>query len=98
MRLSNTGFRPPVRDRVTAYEIPPIGLRPLVESPLQNDDSRVTGRPHLRTERRHCITTRTAWPWTRPGQNRPRRTRVARVARRASPGHPVTDMDDGAPR
>src|SRR5437016_3717551 len=43
MRLSNTGFRPPVHDQVTPYEIPPIGLRPLVECPLQNDDSRVRG-------------------------------------------------------
>src|SRR2546430_2235837 len=41
MRLSNTGFRPPVHDQVTPYEIPPIGPRPLVEPPLQNDDSRV---------------------------------------------------------
>src|SRR5207247_1781810 len=44
MRLSNTGFRPPVHDQVTPYEIPPIGPRPLVEPPLQNDDSRVRGR------------------------------------------------------
>src|SRR6266513_5513320 len=96
MRLSNTGFRPPVRDRVTAYEIPPIGLRPLVESPLQNDDSRVTGRPHLRTVRRHCITTRTAWPWTRPGANRTGRTWSTRVSRNAGLGDDITAMDEGS--
>src|SRR5439155_8024787 len=60
MRLSNTGFRPPVDDQVTAYEIPPIDVRPLVEPPLQNDDSRVRGRRHgVPGLRRHCPKTRT---------------------------------------
>src|SRR5207249_11715275 len=45
MRLSNTGFRPPVHDQVTPYEIPPIGPRPLVEPPLQNDDSQARRAP-----------------------------------------------------
>src|SRR5438046_8722494 len=66
MRLSNTGCRPPVPVEVTAYEIPPIGLRPLVEPPFKNDDSRVTRRLHLRTARRHGIRTRSPRPGTRP--------------------------------
>src|SRR5438067_11013982 len=73
MRLSNTGCRPPVPVEVTAYEIPPIGLRPLVEPPLQNDDSRVRRRRHLRRVRRHGIRTRTARPGTRPGPSASRR-------------------------
>src|SRR5438552_3750840 len=74
MRLSNTGFRPPVHDQVTPYEIPPIGPRPLVEPPLQNDDSRVRGlhgqRGGLSVKligRR--TSTRTARPCVRPGRN-----------------------------
>src|SRR5438128_942762 len=99
MRLSNTGFSPPVHDRVTAYEIPPIGLRPLVEPPLQNDDSRVRGRLHrLRSVRRHCITTRTARPWTRPGENRAGRTWSTRVCRSAGLGDETTAMEPGSPR
>src|SRR5947208_15167094 len=75
MRLSNTGFRPPVHDQVTPYEIPPIGPRPLVEPPLQNDDSRVRGlhgqRGGLSVKligRR--TSTRTARPCVRTGRNR----------------------------
>src|SRR6267378_438333 len=97
MRLSNTGFRPPVDDRVTAYEIPPIGLRPLVEPPLQNDDSRVRGRVHRpRRVRRHCTKTRTARPWTRPGENRAGRTWSTRVSRSAGPGDDTTAMEAGS--
>src|SRR2546422_1689161 len=48
MRLSNTGFRPPVHDQVTPYEIPPIGPRPLVEPPRSEEHtSELQSRLHL---------------------------------------------------
>src|SRR3989441_7193675 len=97
MRLSNTGFRPPVDDQVTPYEIPPIGLRPLVETPLQNDDSRVRRRLHrLRSVRRHCTRTRAARPCTRPGENRAWRTWSTRVSRSAGLGDETTVMEAGS--
>src|SRR5438034_8793409 len=92
MRLSNTGFRPPVHDQVTPYEIPPIGPRPLVEPPLQNDDSRVRGlhgqRGGLSVKligRR--TSTRTARPCVRPGRNRAPSTYA-----RAAPSKPTCEL------
>src|ERR1041385_5129829 len=75
MRLSNTGFRPPVHDQVTPYEIPPIGPRPLVEPPLQNDDSRVRGLHRQRGGLSvKLIGRRTSTPPARPrGRPRPKR-------------------------
>src|SRR4029077_9988653 len=97
MRLSNTGFRPPVDDRVTPYEIPPIGLRPLVETPLQNDDRRVGHRlTGCRSGRRRCTRTRAARPCTRPGENRAWRTWSTRASRSAGLGEETTAMEAGS--
>src|SRR5438093_8033125 len=86
MRLSNTGFRPPVHDQVTPYEIPPIGPRPLVEPPLQNDDSRVRGVPRSagRPER-EADRQATQHPNSRPGGT----PRPDRGAHPASPRGPL---------
>src|SRR5207249_5429224 len=79
-------------NQVTPYEIPPIGPRPLVEPPLQDDDSRVRG---LRGQRGGLsakligrrTSTRTARPCVRPGRNRAPSTYA-----RAAPSKPTCEL------